>query len=74
MRCDATSEKKRKFESRGFDEGEMKSRRQRDKDESENVIDIMSPQTKERKSSQRKKVLVDYNYDAVKLSEVPVKV
>ena len=33
----------------------------------------MSPQTKERKSSQRKKVLVDYDYAAVMLSEVPVK-
>ena len=33
----------------------------------------MSPQTKERKSSQWKKVLVDYDYEAVKLSEVPVK-
>ena len=31
----------------------------------------MSPQTKERKSSQRKKV--DYDCVAVKLSEVPVK-
>ena len=35
MRCDATNEKRKRFESRGFDQGEINSSRQRDKDKSE---------------------------------------